>query len=123
YTLGVTAVNPTTVQIKVTNVSPPSQSNSTLNSFRIRSVFTLTGGSAASPSQPATVTLNSPPTSLNVKDFNGIKAFPLTPNSITINVNLASPFCGTSTWYIDGYTGNSLNDPLNFSQVDAPAET
>jgi len=119
YTLGVTAVDSTTVAITVTNVSPPTQSNSTLNSFRIRSVFTLTGGSAASPSQPATVTLNSPPTSLSVKDFNGIKAAPLTPNSITINVKLASPVCGTSTWYIDGYTGNSLNGPINFSQVNA----
>ena len=119
YTLGVTALDSTTVQIKVTNVSPPTQSNSTLNSFRIRSVFTLTQGQSASPSQPATVILNSPPTSLNVKDFNGIKAAPLTPNSIAINVKLATPYCGTSTWYIDGYTGNSLNGPINFSQVNA----
>ena len=120
YTLGVTVVDSTTVAITVTNVSPPTQSNSTLNSFRIRATgVTLTGGSAASPSQPATVTLVSSPNSLNVKDFNGIKAAPLTPNSITINVTLSSPTCGTTTWFIDGYTGNSLNGPINFSQVNA----
>jgi hypothetical protein len=36
YTLEVTAVNSGTAQIKISNVSPPTESNSTINSFKIR---------------------------------------------------------------------------------------
>jgi hypothetical protein len=110
FTLSVAKVDSTTVAVTIHNVSPPTESNSTINSFRIRGSVTLAGGAAASPSQPATVKLESPPNSLKVNNFTGVKADPLLPNSITINVQLASSIpCGTTTFYVDAFAGNSLN--------------
>jgi len=110
YTLEVTAVNSGTAQIKISNVSPPTESNSTINSFKIRAPGAVTA--ASSVSQSATVTFSG--NTVSVKNFNGIKAAPLSPSFITINVSIAT--CTQGTWYADVYTGNSWNG-AKFSQT------
>ncbi|MFO1413745.1 MAG: hypothetical protein U1F10_07530 [Burkholderiales bacterium] len=117
YTLEVSAVDFGTAQIKISNVSPPSESNSTINSFRIRAPGTVL--SAVGVSQPSANVTTSGST-VTVKNFSGIKAYPLTPSSITVNVSLAT--CTSGTWYADVYTGNSLNGNL-FSQTPSAGTT